>query len=98
MLTPKELQRSLLITSGGLTKLLYQLEASELIRRSVQEHDKRSKLVHLTPNGKKIVGRAMAAMQESVKAWLDEAFTQREFEQLKQLLSKAACVLERKGE
>lgn len=96
MLTPTELQHSLLITSGGLTKLLYQLAAAGLIKRSIQEQDKRSKLVHLTPKGKKIIGQAMAAAQETGKAWLDEAFTEQEFRQLRLLLSKAASVLEQK--
>lgn len=95
VLTPTQLQQSVLITSGGLTKLLYQLEASGLIRRSVQVQDKRSKLVHLTSNGKETVGLAMAAAQRATKAWLDETFTEPELEQMKQLLSKAASVLER---
>lgn len=94
VITPTELQHSLLITSGGLTKLLYQLAAAGLIKRSIQEQDKRSKLVHLTPKGKKIIGQAMVAAQATNKAWLDEAFTEQEFSQLRLLLSKAANVLE----
>lgn len=96
ILSPGELQRSLLITSGGLTKLLHQLEAAELISRSIQEQDKRSKLVHLTPWGRAIVEKSMAVAQETTRTWLDEAFTEQEFTQLNLLLSKAARVLEQK--
>lgn len=94
VLTPTELQRSLLITSGGLTKLLYQLEASDLISRSVQAQDKRSKLVHLTPKGKKTAEKAMAAVQKVANDWLGDALPRRELEQMKNLLSKAARALE----
>lgn len=97
VLTPTELQHSLLITSGGLTKLLYQLTAAGLIKRSTQKQDKRSKLVHLTPKGKKIAEQAMAAVQQTSKDWLNQAFTEEEFSQLRQLLGKAASVLEQKN-
>ena len=97
VLTPTELQRSLLITSGGLTKLLYQLEAAGLVSRSVQEQDKRSKLVHLTPKGKKVAAKAMQAVQGVTGEWLAEALSQRELGQLKTLLGKAARGLENPG-
>lgn len=95
VLTPTELQRSLLITSGGLTKLLYQLEAGGLVNRSVQEQDKRSKLAHLTPKGKKVAEKAMKAIQGVTGEWLGEALSQRELEQLKNLLGKTAQALEK---
>ncbi len=64
-LSPTELQRSTLITSGGLTKLLYQLEAQALVARSVLQADKRSKLVHLAPKGKRLIETAMKAVHKS---------------------------------
>lgn len=95
ILTPSELQRSLLITSGGLTKLLYQLEADGLISRSMHEKDKRSKLVHLTLKGEETVKQAMDAVQTTLQTWLNDAFDKKELEQLNHLLSKAAGVLEK---
>ncbi len=95
ILTPSELQRSLLITSGGLTKLLYQLEEDGLISRSMHAKDKRSKLVHLSTQGKQKVELAMAAIQQTLKSWINEAFSEQELEQLQYLLSKAAAVHER---
>lgn len=94
VLTPTELQRSMLITSGGLTKLLHQLEVRGLISRSVQPQDKRSKLVHLTATGKKTAEKSLERVQTTSRAWLDQALTENESEQLKGLLSKAAAVLE----
>jgi len=98
VLSPGELQKSVLITSGGLTKLLYQLEASGLINRSVQEHDKRSKLVHLTSKGKNAIEKAMSALMKIENAWLGDALTQREQKQLKNLLAKVVRVLENANE
>jgi DNA-binding MarR family transcriptional regulator len=96
VLTPTELQRSLLITSGGLTKLLYQLEDRGLITRSVQEHDKRSKLVHLSKSGKKMVEQIMKALQKSDRELLDSALTEKEQEQLVKLLGKVTKELEKR--
>jgi DNA-binding MarR family transcriptional regulator len=94
VLKPAQLQQSVLITSGGLTKLLYQLEARGLVRRSVQAQDKRSKLVHLTAKGKKLIERATRTVMQADRKWLDEALTGRELEQLKKLLGKLARALE----
>ena len=88
----------MLITSGGLTKLLYQLGTSNLVKRSVQEHDRRSKLVHLTSKGKRTIEKAMNALLDFNAKWLNEAFTRKETEQLRQLLGKAAIALEKKNE
>lgn len=98
VLTPTELQRSVLVTSGGLTKLLHQLEARGLVSRSVQEQDKRSKLVHLTATGKKTIERAMKAVMQVENRWLNGALSPNELEKLKQLLGKAARAIENRGE
>lgn len=94
VLTPTELQRSVLVTSGGLTKLLHQLEARGLVSRSVQKQDKRSKLVHLTAKGKKTIERAMVAVMKVEDRWLGEALSGGELEKLKQLLGEAARAVE----
>ncbi|MCB1875797.1 MAG: MarR family transcriptional regulator [Chromatiales bacterium] len=94
ILAPTELQRSLLITSGGLTKLLYQLEASGLVSRSVQEKDKRSKLVHLTSKGKRTIEQAMEAVQKETNKWLGGSLSVGELDQVKTLLGKVAQGLE----
>lgn len=54
-ITPTELCKALLISSGGLTKLLYRLESAGLISRPPSLADGRSLLVQLSPKGKKLV-------------------------------------------
>jgi len=49
--TPTELCRALLISSGGLTKVLNRLEQAGLIERPANPSDGRSKLVQLTAKG-----------------------------------------------
>lgn len=94
ILSPTELQRSMLITSGGLTKLLYQLEASKLVKRSIQKQDKRSKLVHLTAKGKITIEKTMSALLQVENTRLLGTLTQSELKQLNKLLSKAASAFE----
>lgn len=61
-LTPTELQQAVVITSGGLTKVLHQLEARNLVARAVDAKDRRSKRVRLTRAGKALIERAMTAL------------------------------------
>ncbi|WP_051543362.1 MarR family winged helix-turn-helix transcriptional regulator [Thiothrix lacustris] len=94
VLTPTELQRSLLVTSGGLTKLLYQLEARGLVSRSVQMQDKRSKLVHLTGQGCELAEKVMYAILAASTKRFDAALNKKEQEQLIKLLGKIALATE----
>lgn len=96
VLTPTELQRSMLITSGGLTKVLYQLEERGFISRSVQEHDKRSKLVHLTETGKHTAEQSMVATHKFDREMLDAALSEKELEQLVKLLGKVTREFEKR--
>jgi DNA-binding MarR family transcriptional regulator len=50
-LTPTELYRSLLLSSGGLSKILHRLEVAGLIERRANSADGRSRLVCLSPQG-----------------------------------------------
>jgi DNA-binding MarR family transcriptional regulator len=54
-LTPSELSRALIVTSGGLTRRLHALEDHGLIRRTPDPEDRRSTPVVLTPSGKQLV-------------------------------------------
>lgn len=97
VLSPSELQRSVLITSGGLTKLLYQLEARQLVSRSVQRDDRRCKLVHLTVKGRKFIEDAMRDVMEAETRWVERALSRDEREQLIELLGKSARAIEGAG-
>lgn len=71
VLSPTELQRSTLLSSGGQTKLLHKLEEKGWIARSCCGNDKRSKLVQLTDAGRARIEVAMAAVLRSKQARLD---------------------------
>jgi len=61
-LTPTELYRALLISSGGLTKILHRLTERGWIDRPANPADGRSRLVRLTRRGQAQVERVMAAV------------------------------------
>jgi DNA-binding MarR family transcriptional regulator len=54
-LTPTELSKALMVTSGGMTKRLTALEDRGLIRREPDPNDRRSTSVTLTREGKRLV-------------------------------------------
>lgn len=86
-LTPTELYRSLLLSSGGLTKILHRLQSAGLIERTANPRDRRSSLVILTAAGAELLDRVMSAVVEHERRFLrplDEA----EQEQLNHLLAK----------
>lgn len=86
-LTPTELQKAVVITSGGLTKVLYQLEARKLIGRSIDAADRRSKRVRLTRAGRTAIEGAMKNVLAAHERWL-AALSARERMQLTGLLRK----------
>lgn len=89
-LTPSELQRSMVITSGGLSKVIQQLEARALVARSTAENDRRVKPVRLTDKGERLIEQAMAELMDvagkSIRSLLDDA----EIDRLIELLEKLA--------
>ena len=75
-LTPTKLSRTMMISSGGMTKRLDRLERAKLIRRAPDPTDRRGTLVKLTPQGKRLVDRAVVAHlanEERLLARLDRA-------------------------
>src|SRR6516165_4296077 len=58
-LTPGDLSRALIVTSGGLTPRLHALEKQGLIRREPDLADGRSTPVLLTRSGKRLVERVL---------------------------------------
>lgn len=60
-LTPNALNRSLLISSGGLTKRLTRLESRDLVSRRLDPDDRRSLLAALTTRGRTLAGDAVVA-------------------------------------
>lgn len=54
-LSPTELAQSMLLSSGGLTKVLSRVTEANLVERLENSEDKRSKLVKLTEHGLQVV-------------------------------------------
>ncbi|BCH34004.1 MarR family transcriptional regulator [Mesorhizobium sp. L-8-10] len=70
-LTPTELYRSLMISSGGLSHRLVRLEKSGLITREKSTEDGRSFLVALTPEGQKRAEEAFRADMANELRFID---------------------------
>jgi DNA-binding MarR family transcriptional regulator len=60
-LSPAELSRALLISSGGLTRVVERLEARKLVARTPNESDGRAVVVRLTDEGRSLQEAAMRA-------------------------------------
>jgi DNA-binding MarR family transcriptional regulator len=60
-LSPAELSRALLISSGGLTRVVERLEARKLVVRTPNESDGRAVVVRLTDQGRSLQEAAMRA-------------------------------------
>lgn len=63
-LSPTELYERMLFSSGGMTKVLKQLEEKKYIQRIENSEDKRSKLVQLSQLGEDITVKALGEVLE----------------------------------
>jgi DNA-binding MarR family transcriptional regulator len=81
------------LSSGAMTNRLDQLERAGLVRRLPDPDDRRGVLVELTPKGLRLHQEAIGVQAER-EALLAEALTQREKEQLNDLLRRVMLALE----
>lgn len=75
-LTPTQLMRSAMVTSGAITQRLDRLEARGLVARAPNEADGRGTHVSLTDSGRALIDRALpdhVATEERLLAALDDA-------------------------
>jgi DNA-binding MarR family transcriptional regulator len=93
-LSPTELYSAVLISSGGLTKVLHGLESRGLISRVADDKDRRSRRVRLTPAGRALAERAVAAVQASGEALFSRALSTAEMQRLAGLLRKLLLSVE----
>lgn len=70
-----ELADHTLVTTGGLTKRVDRLAARGLVQRRVEASDARKRLVRLTPEGRDLIDRAIAAHLANERRLLDELGT-----------------------
>ncbi len=86
-LTPGRLSRSVMLSSGGMTKRLDRMEAAGLLQRLPDPDDRRGVLVGLTSKGRRLVDRAVEAHLANEERLL-AGLSGTERAQLEQLLAK----------
>lgn len=89
-MTPSMIQDAVVISSGGLTKVLLQLETRALVTRRQLADDLRIKPVCLTADGAALVEQAMAETVADTGHWLRQRLDAAEIGQLTALLAKLA--------
>jgi DNA-binding MarR family transcriptional regulator len=97
-LLPTELYGCVVISSGGLTKVLHGLQARGLITRKAGDADRRSKPVRLTVKGRARVERAMADVLRFGREMIATGLSDDEAARLTALLRKLLLTLETDAE
>lgn len=94
-LKAKELQASVMITSGGMTKRLDRLEAAGLIERRPDPDDRRGVLITLTKAGRRLIEGALPTLLAAETDMTRGALgTDRERERLADLLRRFLIAIE----
>lgn len=93
-LVPTDLYGAVLISSGGLTKVLHALQARGLVARGEAGTDRRSKPVRLTAKGRKLVERAMADVLSTDQKLIGRGLSASEIGRLTALIRKLLGTLE----
>lgn len=93
-MTPTALHETLVMSPGGMTKVLKQLQAKRLVSRSSDLADRRSTLVQLTGRGRAAIEAAQAAVREFDTVLLERTLADREQQRLALLLRKLLVSLE----
>ncbi len=76
-----DIASELVITTGGTSKLVDRIEASGYCRRLPNPSDRRSSLLELTPEGRRILAAAGVAFEEELQRWLGSAVPERTLRQ-----------------
>ena len=66
-----DLSRHMMVTNGNITSIADQLEKEGLVLRTKVESDRRSSVLKLTPQGRKIFARMARAHEDWVKGMFD---------------------------
>jgi DNA-binding MarR family transcriptional regulator len=92
-LTPTELARQRMMTSGGMTAAIDRVERKGLARRLPNPADRRGSLVRLTDEGRRVIDEAMARHVE-VERQLVAALSDKDRERLPVMLRTLLLALE----
>lgn len=92
-LSPTDLYKRLMLSSGAMTNRLDRLEAEGLVERRPDPSDRRGVIVHLSEKGRDLIDRALVRHVENERELLS-ALNDQELEQLSTLLRKLLTHLE----
>jgi DNA-binding MarR family transcriptional regulator len=95
-LTPTELARQRMMTSGGMTAAIDRVERKGLVTRSPDPADRRGSLVQLTDGGRRLIDDAMARHVE-IEHSLVAALDANERQELQSLLRRLVLATDRSG-
>ena len=93
-LAPTDLYGALLISSGGLTKVLASLQRRKLVSRPAAGDDKRSRPARLTAKGRDLAERGMADVARVDGEFIARGLAPTEVERLAALLEKQLAAVE----
>jgi MarR family transcriptional regulator, organic hydroperoxide resistance regulator len=85
------------ITTGGASKLVDRIEASGYCRRLPNPADRRSSLLDLTPEGRRVFDEAGAAFDEELQRWLGAAVPERTLRQFAATLARLRAANQASG-
>jgi MarR family transcriptional regulator, organic hydroperoxide resistance regulator len=83
-----DIARELGITTGGTSKLIDRIEASGYCRRLPNPDDRRSSLLELTPEGRRILAEAGVAFDEELRSRLGAVVPERTLRQFASTLTR----------
>jgi DNA-binding MarR family transcriptional regulator len=72
-LRPTELFRSLLVTSGAMTKRMSRLEKDRYVERKADPNDRRSELVSLTKKGFNLAEKALIEISQGLRVVIEDS-------------------------
>ncbi len=94
-LSPTEIRQNIMVTSGGMTKILKTLESRGYIERMANEKDGRSSLVQLTRKGMNLAEIAMRDVMKSDDELTSRALNQKELTALANTLKDIVDKIEK---
>jgi DNA-binding MarR family transcriptional regulator len=83
-----DIARELGITTGGTSKLVDRIEASGFCRRLPNPADRRSSLLELTEEGRRLLAGAGVAFDDELQRWLGSAVPERTLRQFGSTLAR----------
>ncbi len=92
-LTPTDLARAQMMTSGGMTPVIDHLESAGLVVRRPNPEDRRGRLVALSPAGLALIDRAMEAHATEEQSCVD-GLTKKERGELADLLRRLSLSID----